>query len=89
MSAKWRTNAGIEELAQRIVNGLKLEIDEFVFEIRNAAPVQPVGEPVPWLLRCRPQFTPIEKDVALIGVQLEGEAAIEQFVARDADTRVR
>ncbi len=70
----------IEELAQRIVHGPQLEIDELVVEIGNAAAVEPIGEPVPGLLRRGLKLTPIEKDVALISVELEREAAVEQIV---------
>ena len=47
--------AGIQELPQRIVNGLQLQIHQLVVEVGNAAPVEPVREPVPGLLCCGPQ----------------------------------
>ena len=81
--------AGIEERAQSIMHGLQLEIDEFLVERANAAAVEPVGEPVPGLLGRGVEFVPIEKDVALVGVEVEGEAAIEQITQPGADIRDR
>ena len=43
-------HAGIKELPKRIVDGLKFQIDEFVVERGNAAPVEPVAKPIPGLL---------------------------------------
>ena len=59
---------------------LQLQVHQRIVKVGNAAAVEVIAEPVPGLLRRRAQFAPIEKDVALVGVQLEGEAAIEQIV---------
>ena len=71
--------SGIEERAQSFMHGLQLEIDKLVFKIGNAAAIEPIGEPVPGLFSGGMELMPIEEDVALVGVKIEGEAAIEQI----------
>jgi hypothetical protein len=73
-SAKRRTNAGSSS-AQRIVRRLQLQIHQRVFQAGHAAAVELVAEPVPGLLGGRIKLAPIEKDVALVGVQIESESA--------------
>ena len=82
-------HSGIQKLSQRVVHGLQLQIHQLVCKIGNAAAVEPVGEPVPGLLGRGLQFAPIEKDMALVGMKIESEAAIEQIARRGADIRGR
>ena len=68
----------IQQTAKRIVRGTQLKTDESVFETRNAAAGQMVAEAVPGLLGGGAQLAPVEKDVALVGVQFDGEAVLGQ-----------
>ena len=61
------------------MDGLQLEIDELVFEIGTPRPLSQSAEPVPGLFGRGMEFMPIEEDVALVGVKIEGEAALEQI----------
>jgi hypothetical protein len=65
-----------------IVDGAEFEVDERVVERGNAAAVELIAEPVPGLLGGGVQFAPVEKDMALVGVQIEGEAVVGRSAAR-------
>ena len=79
-SANMRTMPGSSMRRSASCTGLQFETDQRVFEIGNAAAVEGIAEPVPGVLRRGAQLAPIEKDVALVGMELEGEAAVEQIV---------
>ena len=54
----------------------EFQIHQFFVQAVNAAPIELIAEPVPGLLRGGTQLAPVEKDVALVGVQVEGQAAL-------------
>ena len=72
-------DAGSSSEAQRIVHGPQFEADERIFEVGNAAAVELIAEAVPGLLGRGAQLAPVEKDVALVGVQIEREAVLGQI----------
>ena len=56
---------------QRIVHRPQFQIHQRIVQAGHAAPVELIAKPVPGLLRRRVQLAPIQKDVALVGVQIE------------------
>jgi hypothetical protein len=74
---------------KRIVHRPQFQIHQRIVEIGNAASVELVAEPVPGLLGGGAQLAPVEKDVALVGVQIDGEAALGQIARRGAGIRGR
>ena len=61
------------------VHGLQLKGQQRLVEIGHAAPAQVITECVPGLLVAGTQLAPIEQDVALVGVQLHGQALLCQL----------
>ena len=66
---------GIQQRAQRVMHRLQLQIHQCIVQIRHAPPVEMITKPVPGLLRSRVKFPPIEKYMALVGVQVKGQSA--------------
>ncbi len=62
--------------AERVMNWAEFEVDEGVVEAGNASAVELIAEPIPGVRGGGMQLSPIEKDVALVGVEVEREAAI-------------
>src|SRR5579863_1926328 len=58
----------IEGGAQGVVYGQQFEADPCVLEVGNAAPGEMIGETVPGLFLGSVEFSPIQKDVRLVGV---------------------
>ena len=54
--------------------GVQFEADERIVEIGDAAAGEMVAEAIPGLFGGGVQLAPVEKDVALVGVQFDGEA---------------
>ena len=75
-------NGRIELLAQRIVHRPQFQIHQRIVQAGNAAPVQLIAQPVPGLLGGRAQLAPIQKHMALVGVQIERQAALDKSLAR-------
>src|ERR1035438_8743493 len=73
-------DAGFQLLAERVVDRPQFQVHQRIVEVGNAAAVEVIAKAVPGVLRRGAQFAPIEKDVALVGVELEGQAAIVQIV---------
>ena len=63
--------------------------DERVIEIGHAAAAEIVAEAVPGLFGGGVQLAPVEKDVALVGVQFDGEAVLGKIRRSGADNRGR
>jgi len=72
-------HTGIERQAQCIVNRLEFKIDERVVERGNAAAAEPIAELVPGLRCRRVQFAPVEKNMALVCVQINGKALLAKL----------
>ena len=64
---------------------LQFEIDQFFVERGDTAPIEPIGKPVPGLFRRGVQLMPIEEDVALVGVKIEGPDRDPINLQRGAD----
>jgi len=62
------------------VNRTQLHVDQRIFKVGYTAAVEKITEPVPWVLRGGVHRTPIEKDVALVRVQIEGETLVKHIV---------
>jgi hypothetical protein len=56
------------------VDGAKFEVDEGVVDRGNARAVELGAKAIPGLLGGGVEFAPVEQDVALVGVEVEGEA---------------
>src|SRR3569833_3819037 len=54
---------------------VKFQIDESIFQAGHTAAVELIAESIPRLFSGGPLLMPIHKDVALVCVQVEGEAA--------------
>ena len=70
----------MELLQKRIMHGPQFQIHQRIVQVGNAASVQLIAQPVPGLLRGGIQLAPIQKDVALVSMQIEGKPTIGQIV---------
>ena len=67
-------NSGVEHEAKGFVDGLEFESDECIVERGHAAAFELVAEAAPGLFAGGMEFAPVEEDVALVGVEVKGEA---------------
>jgi hypothetical protein len=69
-------DAGLEQLAESVVDGAEFEVDELIVEAWDAAAIQSIAQAVPGFVFGGVEFAPVEEDMGLVGVQIEGEAAV-------------
>ena len=81
--------AGLEGGAEGVVERAELEIDEGVVEAGHAAAGELVAEAVPGPLGGGAEFAPVEKDVALVGVEIEAAGRGRRCRWRGGGTRGR
>src|SRR5579863_1733694 len=70
----------IEKRPQRVIHGLQFHVDERIVETAHAASIELIAQAVPRMLGRSPLLVPIHQDMALIGVQVECQAAFGEFV---------
>ncbi len=70
----------VESVTKRVVHRLQLEVDQRIFEARNPASSQMIAEAIPCLASRGVQFTPVEEDVTLIGMQAKCDAVVGDLV---------
>ena len=64
------------------MRGPQFQADQCVVKVGYAASVELVAQAVPWLIGGRTHFAPIEKDVALVGLHLDGQSVFRDLAAR-------
>ena len=58
---------------------LQSQLIERFIKVRNARAMQRIVQPVPGIFSARAQLTPVEKDVILVSLQMNGKAALMQI----------
>jgi hypothetical protein len=69
----------VKETAKRLMHRLQFKADKSVFEIGNATTGKMVTQAVPGLFSGCAHLTPVKKDVALVGVQFDGESVVGEI----------
>src|ERR1035437_2026712 len=65
---------------QGVVHRLQLQIDERVVQVGHPASIELIAKTVPRLFSRSVEFAPIEKDMAMVGMQVQGQAVLRKAV---------